>query len=222
MECDAGAYSRSARVFRTPKDVFMAPDGSQYSISWIDPDAYNPWSQMYLVLKYDSIWHFWYTNMTLATQLTSMSLLIFLRLQTLRIRNGDQLTYDQRCSILKQKPWKTSCSLNKDTFTFAGSWTLKYSIQVLRIELQIYPVYRDSSAWWFFLEPASAQVISVVIASSLTHKIHFIGSLIWYLILVLPPRLWHIWNCCLDGVETRLSRQYYPWGNCLSSVSFLL
>jgi len=30
-----------ARLYRTPKDVFMKPDGSQSDISWIDPAAYN-------------------------------------------------------------------------------------------------------------------------------------------------------------------------------------
>jgi hypothetical protein len=30
-----------ARAYRTPKDVFMKPDGSQSDISWIDPAAYN-------------------------------------------------------------------------------------------------------------------------------------------------------------------------------------
>lgn len=30
-----------ARAYRTPKDVFMTPDGSQPDISWIDPDAYT-------------------------------------------------------------------------------------------------------------------------------------------------------------------------------------
>ena len=30
-----------ARKYRTPKDVFMTPDGSQPDISWIDVDAYT-------------------------------------------------------------------------------------------------------------------------------------------------------------------------------------
>jgi hypothetical protein len=30
-----------ARAYRTPKDVFMTPDGSQPDISWIDTDAYT-------------------------------------------------------------------------------------------------------------------------------------------------------------------------------------
>lgn len=30
-----------ARVYRTPKDVFMTPDGSQPDISWIDSDSYT-------------------------------------------------------------------------------------------------------------------------------------------------------------------------------------
>ena len=30
-----------ARNYRTPKDVFMTPDGAQPDISWIDQDAYT-------------------------------------------------------------------------------------------------------------------------------------------------------------------------------------
>lgn len=33
--------SDQARAYRTPKDVFMTPDGSQPDITWIDSDAYT-------------------------------------------------------------------------------------------------------------------------------------------------------------------------------------